>query len=209
MFNSSLSCAMRCMAYSICACAAPGLAILQEPMWCTWRVSLLELLLHLDELFAVSGLVCFQELCAAPSCVCLQEPVLHLCVPVYKNFVRHLDMSAYKSQHSCTCRCSVYNFFGLFWNDMFVLFCSCSKHWNKPKQDEKFFFGFVKQSKKTTETDRVSVLFGWNRKYFGSFRGHPSLKAVGKSKFYRPLTLSHISKSCDLLIPLVVYWLSC
>ncbi len=34
---------------------------------------------------AAPGRVCLQELSAAPGRVCLQEPVLHLCVSVYKN----------------------------------------------------------------------------------------------------------------------------
>ncbi len=74
--------------------------------------------------------------CAAPVRVYLQEPVLHLCMSVYKSFVLHLDMSVYKSlaapvlvclharalcctaapgrvclqepSQCCTCRCTVY-----------------------------------------------------------------------------------------------------
>ncbi len=54
-------------------------------LWCTWTVCLREPVLHRD----VSA--CLQELLCAPEVsVKYMEPVLHLCVSVYKSFCVHL-----------------------------------------------------------------------------------------------------------------------
>jgi hypothetical protein len=44
----------------------------------------------------------YKNFCAAPGRECIQEPVLHLCVSVYKSFCAHLDVSVFKSL-CCTC----------------------------------------------------------------------------------------------------------
>jgi hypothetical protein len=58
------------------------------------------------------------------------------------------------------------DFFGLFRENSvcFGCFYTDPKHGNKPKQTENNVFLFRKTNRKTTETDQVSVCFGWNRK---------------------------------------------
>jgi hypothetical protein len=58
-------------------CAAPGPSIRQQPA------------------YAVLRAVRHTAACAAPEHVCLQEPVVHLYMPIYKNFMLHLEMSVY------------------------------------------------------------------------------------------------------------------
>ena len=62
----------------------------------------------------------------------------------------------------------VLNFsFGLFRNAhlfVSVRFETIPKHRNKPKQTEKNIFLFREKNRNRTETDRVSVCFGSNRK---------------------------------------------
>jgi hypothetical protein len=58
-------------------------------------------------------------------------------------------------------------FFSLFWENSvcFGCFDTGPKHWNKPKK----CFLVSRNKPKTTETDWVSVCFGWNRKKFDCF----------------------------------------
>jgi hypothetical protein len=68
--------------------------------------------------------------------------------------------------------------FGLFRNSVcFSCFDIGSKHRNKPKQIEFFYFWCHETNRNTTETDLVSVCFGSIPNFFCLFRGHPTSPA--------------------------------
>ena len=94
-----------------------------------------------------------------------------------KSFVTQLDVSANKSAaQAVTVGVLLKIFFGLFRNSSvcFGCFDIGSKHRNKPKQTEMFFFGFTKQ----TKTNPKQILFRFvsvrTKIYFCLFRGHPT-----------------------------------
>jgi hypothetical protein len=76
------------------SCAATGRICLQELLCCTWTC-----LSTVQEPVLLLCVSVYKSFCATPGRVCLQEHVLHLwvCMSVYKSFALHLDVSTYKS----------------------------------------------------------------------------------------------------------------
>lgn len=67
-------------------------------------------------------------------------------------------------------------YFGLLRNQSVFSYVLIQVH--IPKQTEKLSNWFRETNRKGTETDRVSVCFGSNRKYFCLFRGHATPHAI-------------------------------
>jgi hypothetical protein len=130
------------------ACTAPELSVYQS-LCCPWSwtsLSTRAFVLHMTCLSTRAG--------AAPGRVCLLEPVLHLCVSVYKSFVVHLYMSAYKSlAHTVAENVRLQFCLDLFWlfkTGMFASVISIHVRNTVTNQNKlkTLGFGFVKQTEK-------------------------------------------------------------
>ncbi len=94
LFYTSMYCASPACICSTPVCAVPGVLDCLSIRACTAPTKACAALMRVCLLY--------KSFCDTPGRVCFYDPVLHLCVSVYKCFVLHLDMSVHNIL-SCFC----------------------------------------------------------------------------------------------------------
>jgi hypothetical protein len=205
-------CQEACGSQTVVACAAHAVSVYKSVCVAPGRVCLQEPVLHLcGSVYNSLCCTCVRlstrtlcctwtclssTACTAPGRVCLQQPVLHMECLSTRAFVLHLVVSV--NSLCCICACLTtrppanavpvgvkFRFVSKRYRYMF----------ETPKQNEKLFFGFMKQTERPKQIEfRFFPVLTENG--FMYFRGHPTVPVSLCSHSLTRITLSDSCRSC-------------